>query len=219
VGSNHFNRTGIGFATALVWLNAAGCGGDIGQDSAADPTGRGISPAPVASLASSRHVDSIFTPEESVRRFRVGLPAVAGLSGGARSREGLVRKFVRAVERSDTATIRRLVLDRAEFAYLYYPSSPYAAPPYSQPPGLMWFQIQLNSEKGIVRVLRRFGGQPVPYKGHVCSAAPLRQGENRFWQECTMRLSAGGGTAVKRLFGAIVERGGRFKFVSYANDF
>jgi hypothetical protein len=34
-----------------------------------------------------------------------------------------------------------------------------------------------------------------------------------------MRLSVDGGTAAKRLFGAIVERGGRFKFVSYANGF
>lgn len=218
MGSNRCNRIGMWLATALVCLNAA-CGRDAGQDSAADRTGEGITPAPVASLASSRHVDSIFPLEESVRRFRVGLPSVSGLSGGARSREGLVRKFVGAVARSDTATIRRLVLDRAEFAYLYYPSSPYAARPYSQPPGLLWLQIQLNSEKGIVRVLRRYGGHRLSHATHECPAAPLRQGENRLWQACSMRLSVDGVTTGKRLFGTIVERDGRFKFVSYANDF
>jgi hypothetical protein len=31
-------------------------------------------------------------------------------------------------------------------------------------------------------------------------------------------VSGGGDTTRQRLFGSIVERGGRFKFVSYAND-
>jgi hypothetical protein len=201
----------------LVGLGA-GCG-DSSPPSGAGRVSRSADTLPVASLASSRHVDSILPLNESIRRFRVGLTAVTTLSGGAESRAALVRAFVRAVERSDTATIRRLVMDRAEFAYLYYPSSPLAAPPYSQPPGLLWLQFQLNSEKGIVRVLRRYGEHAVPYASHRCPAARARQGENLLWEGCTLRLAVDGDTVEKRLFGTIVERGGRFKFVSYANDF
>ena len=193
---------------ALAWLGA-GC----------RESGRVSGSLPVTSLASSRKVDSILPPEESLRRFRAGLAPVMELSGGAESRGALVQAFIRAVERSDTATIRKLVLNRAEFAYLYYPSSPLAAPPYRQPADLLWMQIQLNSEKGIVRVLRRYGGDSIPYASHRCPAGGSRQGDLRLWQGCTLRLATAGGTVEKRLFGTIVERDGRFKFVSYANDF
>ena len=215
---SRFRPAGNLLAAALVGLTA-GCG-ESSRASGVDRAARSADTLPVASLASSRHVDSILPLNESIRRFRGGLAPVAALSGGAGSRAGLVRAFLRAVERSDTATIRRLVLGSAEFAYLYYPSSPLAAPPYSQPPGLLWMQIQLNSEKGIVRVLRRYGGHALSYGSHRCAAPRSRPGENRLWEGCTLRLAVDGGNmAEKRLFGTILERGGRFKFVSYANDF
>jgi len=162
-------------------------------------------------------VDSILPPEEAMRRFRAGLAEVDSLSGGASSRGELVRRFVRAVEKQDTAELRTLLLNRAEFAYLYFPGSRFSRPPLRTDPALLWFQMQMNSEKGIVRLLRRKGGTDAGLRGHECEDAPVVEGENRLWEKCTVRVTEGGVERADRWFGSVIERGGRYKLVSYAN--
>jgi hypothetical protein len=72
-----------------------------------------------------------------------------------------------------------------------------------------------SSEKGIGRALRRFGGERLVLRGYWCDAGPERQGPNLIWTGCVVRLDAAPDGL--RLFGAIIERAGRFKFLSYAN--
>lgn len=190
---------------ACAWL--AGCG-----------IGSAEEPQPEQSAHLSAVVDSAFSPEEELRRFTAGVEATDTLSGGATSREALVRRYVGALERHDTAAIRDMALSRAEFAYLYYPNSQYTRPPMRQDPGLVWFQIQQNSEKGIVRALRRYGGEQLGYDSHRCDPEPEVRNELHLWTGCVVEARLGeANVEAYRLFGTIVERGGRFKFVSYAN--
>lgn len=176
-------------------------------------------PSPPDSATSTSYVDSIFPIEEELRRFRATLTeAPVALEGGASSREELVRHFLGALERQDTVAINAMVLSRGEFAYLYYPSTPYVRPPYEMGPSLLWFIGQERGHKGIVRALRRYGGRPLGYLGHRCDPEPRREGENLLWSGCTLQFAqAPGDTGEVRLFGSIVERDARFKFVSYAN--
>jgi hypothetical protein len=141
------------------------------------------------------------------------------LSGGAPTREALVRRLVRAVTLRDTTSVREMVLSRAEFAYLYYPHSPFTREPHKQMAGLVWFLTQANSSKGITRAFERLGGQALRYRAHGCNGRPKRQGPNLVWEDCIVRLTDGGTQAEMRLFGSIIQRDGRVKFVSYANDF
>jgi len=47
---------------------------------------------------------------------------------------------------------------------------------------------------------------------------PQAEGANRLWHACRVRRTAEAGAALEqRLFGSIIERDGRYKFVSYAN--
>jgi hypothetical protein len=141
------------------------------------------------------------------------------LERGESSRDALVRRFVRALEMSDTAALLALHLTRAEFAYLYYPFTQYTRPPYELSPALLWFLIEQNSEKGLVRLLRRYGGRPLGYVGYRCEQEPQREGANRLWNACRIKRKVESGELVEeRLFGSIIERDGRYKFVSYAND-
>lgn len=176
-------------------------------------------PSPPDSAATISYVDSIFPIEEELRRFRATVTeAPDALEGGASSRDALVHSFVGALERQDTAALGAMVLSRGEFAYLYYPSTPYVRPPYETSPALLWFMSQERGQKGIVRALRRYGGRPLGYVGHRCDPEPRREGENLLWGGCALRLApAPGDTAELRLFGSIMERDGHFKFVSYAN--
>ena len=165
-------------------------------------------------------VDSIIPIDEALRRFRADLGAAPTTLDGERSRDALVRRFVRAVETRDTSALRAMALSRAEFAYLYYPESPLSRRPYEEPPALLWFRIQEGSSAGAVRVLRRHGGAPLGFVSYGCEGAPKREGASAFWERCRVRrVRAPGDTVDERLFGSIVARDGRYKFVSYANDF
>ena len=209
-------------AVALTSALAAACE-RTRADAPAPPADRGDASDSAGSVASrtppALPVDSYLPPAESLRRFRAGLSAVTALAGGAPSRDALVRAFVRAVETRDTRAVNRLIVSRAEFAYVYYPTSPFRTPPYELDPQMAWFQLRTQSEKGISRLLDRFGGRPLGVVGYDCPSPPLRQGENRVWEGCTVRRVADGAAATGRLFGSILERGGRFKFLGYGNDF
>lgn len=162
-------------------------------------------------------VDSAIPIEVALERFRHGLARPVGLTGGFKTREELVRRFVAALEASDTAALRRMVLRKDEFAWFYYPSSHLSRPPYELRPGLLWFQMQGQSEKGASLLLSDRAGAALGYVEHDCASERLEE-ENRIYGDCSLRrVTAAGDTLAERLFGLVLERGGAFKFVSYAN--
>ena len=163
------------------------------------------------------HVDSILPRDEALRRFKQGTRATEALSGGTTSRDALVRAFVSALAARDTARLGRLALDRDEFAYLYYPTTPQGRPPYDLAPDLMWFTLQTGSDKGLGRALEANGGRSLRLASYHCDPMPSREGENLVWGPCVVRYRVDGRLREARLFGLILERQGRFKFVSYGN--
>ncbi len=195
-------RTGQFMLVAALGLGAA-CG---------DGGASGARPAAAATVT-----DSALPIEEALRRFRAGSTEPTGLLGGAPDRETLVRRFVAALEIRDTAALRGLVLGKDEFAWLYYPSTPMSRPPYELPPDLMWFQLQGQSERGAALLLGERAGAPLGYLTHTCGSE-RSEGGNRIFGHCVLRRATPvGDTLDERLFGLILERGGVFKFVSYAN--
>jgi hypothetical protein len=174
-------------------------------------------PAQAAAASPPQHVDSVIPRDVELARFRAGLEPPVGLVGGAPTRDLLVQRFVRALERSDTVGLAALAINRGEFAYLYYPTNPEAQPPYDLSPGLMWFMMEEGSHKGLIRALEKRGGHGLGLIGHRCDGPPIHQGDNTVWSLCLVQHRDGGDTVQERLFGPIVERGGTFKFVSLAN--
>ena len=168
-----------------------------------------------AVAAAGGTVDSILPVAEALARFRDGLDRVDTLRHAATSREALVDRWAQAVAASDTAALNALLLDRAEFAWLYYPGSRMSLPPYEAPPGLLWGQLLASSNEGAAQVLRRLGGGPFRVTELRCPAPPVTEGRNRLHERCDVRVGAERG--VTRLFGTILERDGRFKFLGYAN--
>jgi hypothetical protein len=163
-------------------------------------------------------VDSLLPRDEALRRFREGLPTVDSLIGGAGSRDELVESFMRALGAGDTTAIVNLAITRPEFAYLYYPTAARGLPPYDLEPGLMWFMLFEESNRGIRRALQAYGGTPVRLVDYDCGAGALQEGENRTYGPCVVRWRAESGDTVSaRLVSQILERGGRFKVLSYAN--
>lgn len=166
------------------------------------------------------HVDSILPIDTLLARFRATLPDTPRtLAGGERSPESITRRLLSALQEQDTATVRRLVLSRAEFAWLYYPHTRFTKPPYEMGPELLWLQMGAASEKGAVRLLRRYGGSRLRFEAIDCPDSVTVEGPNRIRVGCTVRFAAADSAARSlRLFGGLLERDGRYKFVSYAND-
>jgi hypothetical protein len=165
-----------------------------------------------------RVVDSILPREEALGRFRDGMRPVDSLVGGASSLDSLVRRYLQAVRDSDTTALAALAVSRREFAWLYYPTATQARPPYDLEPGLLWFMLFEHSNQGIRRTLRLQGGRPMRLVDYDCGTSPQREGENLLHGPCLVRWTdEGGDTTAGQLFARILERGGRFKFLSYAN--
>jgi hypothetical protein len=167
-------------------------------------------------------VDSILPVEEELRRFRaaVGGDATKTLKNGSASRDALVRRFMKSLRANDSADLRAMLLTAREFADLVYPESPYTHPPYRQAPSLVWMQIEQPSESGLTRVIRRLGGQRLRLIASTCRRKPDVQGANKIWTDCSVRfVDVLGNTKTTKLFGSIIEREQRFKFVSYTNDY
>jgi hypothetical protein len=190
----------------LASLAIGGCAaGEAREAAAAD--------APLAGV-----VDSILPPKEALRRFRADLPEVTALTGGASSRDALVRRFLSALEARDTATLREMVLSRAEYAWLYYPASAFAREPYYQMPQLNWFLNIEDSQKGITRLFTRYGGRDLQFASYECPQAERFDGGLRMWDRCVVSFVHDGAEKQMRMFGSIAERNGQFKFYSYVND-
>lgn len=162
-------------------------------------------------------VDSIVPREVALARFRAPLPAVTALAGGAASREALIRAFVHAVTAGDTAALRGLTLSRAEFAWLYYPTATQGLPPYDLSPGLMWTMLELHGASGLRHALDAYSGRLARYVAHTCDPRVSSEGANTLYGPCVVQLNVAGHRAEQQLFGLIVHRAGRFKFVSLAN--
>lgn len=164
-------------------------------------------------------VDSVASREVELARFRADLPEVVALSGGAESRDALVAAVARAIEAGDTTALSALVLSRAEYAWLYYPTSAQGLPPYDLAPGLYWFMLEGRNRQGLSFIVRERSGHPFRMVGYDCGPAVTSEGANRLHGPCVVRrLQAPGDTVTERYFSQIIERDGRFKVVAYYGD-
>ena len=170
-------------------------------------------------VAAGGVVDSILPIAEQLRRFRDALPPTDTLRHASPSRDALVTRWAAAIARNDTSDLNAMIMDRDEFAWLYYTDSPLSKPPYEAPPELLWGQLLASSNKGATQLVNRFGGSRVTASRLRCPTPPDTQGANVLHSKCEVRLTAPGKTPVDGiLFGTILERGGRFKFVGLSTD-
>jgi hypothetical protein len=156
--------------------------------------------------------------DSALSLFRRNLAPVSSLEHGESSVGRLVARLERGLRASDTAVIRSIVMSRREFAFLYFPTSPFTRPPTKQEPGLAWFLHIEASQKGATRLLNRFGGRPVRIIGNQCRGEPRREGRNVLWDDCLQTVVDGRDTLRTRLFGGVYQREGMFKILTYAND-
>lgn len=163
-------------------------------------------------------VDSALAVDSLLQRFQATLEPTQLLRNAAPSREVLTRRYLDALARSDTNALRALHISRAEYAYLYFPTSRMMKPPYELSPEVAWLLLSAESGDGLSAALRKFGGRRFALESVRCPGEALREGSNVIWRECVVRYrSEPQHRGEQALFAAIIERDGQFKFFSYAN--
>ena len=170
-----------------------------------------------SNVRSAQPADSQASMSFLLRRFqaRAGTPST-DLSGGATDLDGLARAFVNALEKRDTMAVERMIVTVPEFAHLYFPQSIFMRAPYELDPAVVWMQLDAATTTGMRRALARYGGTRLGYLGIECRPADI-QGLARI-HGCDVRRIDGRGEVIReRLFGPVLERGGRFKFLSLQN--
>jgi hypothetical protein len=163
-------------------------------------------------------VDSALPMPELIARFQAesGLRPDS-LTSGAHSPESLARAFVAALGGRDTSALRSLAVSRPEYGYLIFPASGMSQPPYELDPAVAWLMLGLESEKGAARALAFAEAAQLSFVGLECPE-PERRITHRLWSDCMVRLRVGNGSVQRaKLFGQVVEVGGRYKFLSYSN--
>ncbi len=200
---------------ALCLLTLVASCGETGPRTAADSQAAHVR----AVAAAGGVVDSILPIAEHLKRFRETLTRQPDTLGSASaSVDALVARWAAAVAANDSAAFDAMVIDAAEFAWLYYPESKMSKAPYEAPPGLLWGQILASSNAGVSAVLKMFGAQPLQVDAIKCPESVV-EGPNRLHERCVVILRRGASAAQEgRFFGTILERDGRFKFVGLASE-
>jgi hypothetical protein len=190
----------------------------LATQSACARTADSTSDSATSARTTPEHVDSIVPREVALTRFRKDVPdSLSELESEFTTRDAVVAAFVKRLAARDTAGLRAMALSKAEFAWIYYPTNPIGLPPYDLSPGLMWFQFEGNSRKGLVHALEERGGRDLKVVGYRCESTTT-EGDNRVHNRCALKkLQAPGDTVPEVLFGGIIERHGRFKLIGFTN--
>ncbi len=163
-------------------------------------------------------VDSIFTPEEALRRFQTeagGVP-VTSLSGGERSLDALLTRYWATLVRGDSLALTPIVLSKPEFAYLYFPESD--EPGNGMQPHISWLLLSNNSGRGLSRALATAAKSDSTLRGTTCSDRKLRAGVSTIIGPCAIIRMKDALPDTVWITAHVIERGGVYKLMSFANE-
>ena len=231
------------FAPLTRWIaplalpvTVAACGGEPAADTTdgvvRQPIPRGVDPAMVTwrsdgvivpskdSLQKTPGyvVDSLFTPEEDLRRFQATVvgPVPTQLSGGAASTDALIREYWALLSTGDTLSMSPLVVSRGEYAYLYFPGSVEATS--GMPPAIGWELIVRQSGRGLTRALRIAQVGPSVIKSVTCSDTPRVSGKNTIYGPCGVVITRDGTEQTVWVVKSLIERDGVHKLFGLQNE-
>lgn len=162
-------------------------------------------------------VDSIFPPEEALRRFQAESTPVTALTGGASSTDELLRRYWETLQSGDSLALRPYVVNKAEFAYLYFPESNEAE--NGLQPHVSWLLYSNNGGRGLSRALTLASTESVPITGTACLEDRTQTiGKNLVHGPCGVVRMLGARPDTVWIAQHIIERDGVFKLLSFANE-
>jgi len=191
-GSGAAGASRLLFAAALA-LALAGCGRGSSSEDAAPAAA--VSPAVEAS------------------------PEVERLRPTWGSAEEAAEVFLEALAADDVERMRSTALSGEEFADVVWPELPSSRPNHNVPLDYAWRDLNQKSTNSLGRISRRYGG-----RRHRLERVEFLSETTDYITFAVHRdarlvlVDEEGVTRRLRLFGSMIERGGRWKLFSFVND-
>lgn len=135
------------------------------------------------------------------------------------SPEALSRAVLAAIERRDANALRALALTKEEFTEYVWPELPAARPERNLSPSFVWGDLNQKSNITLRQTLAAHGGKKyelisIRYLGDTTAYESYRVHRE---SELTVK-DAEGNERQLRMFGSVIEKGGRYKVFSYVID-
>lgn len=167
----------------------------------------------LAFLAAAVGAVSLAAGQTAERRETLPEPV---LEGGLASLEELCCVFVERLNRGDRNGLAALAIGAKEFADLVFPHLPAARPGSNLTPEFLWAQTEMRSRIGLDDTLR-YAGRGFVFLGVSVGDVEIL-GACRLFREVRLDLQDAAGRRIRqRLFGSVLECGGRYKLYSFVH--
>ncbi|MCL4848942.1 MAG: hypothetical protein KJ066_20510 [Acidobacteria bacterium] len=146
-------------------------------------------------------------------------PSPAPLEHTFESPEALAREVLKLVEFRDTHRLGQLALSEREFADLVWPELPASRPERNLPLDYVWTDLRTKSRAHLGRIAEQFGGRRYELVGVSFRGETTTYRSYAVHRKAELIVRAADGNEDRlRLFGSVLERGGRYKLFSFVVD-
>lgn len=141
------------------------------------------------------------------------------LPGSVESPEALARAVLTAVERRDAHALRALALNKDEFTEHVWPELPAARPERNLSASFVWGDLSQKSNIMLRETLAAHGGKKYELAGIRFLGETTQYRSYRVQRESELTVKGPDGAQRQiRMFGSMIEKGGRYKVFSYVID-
>ncbi|GMV22735.1 MAG: hypothetical protein AMXMBFR57_26840 [Acidimicrobiia bacterium] len=145
-------------------------------------------------------------------------PTPVPLSPSFESKDAAVQAFLDALAARDAATLERLAVNETEFLKHIWPALPASRPEVGMPGERAWQDQHLKNVGFLANVLSEHGGQRYELVAASFGAAPTTYGTFTVHPKTRLDVRLNGQVTEVRLFGSMIESGGRWKIYSFIVD-
>ena len=145
-------------------------------------------------------------------------PTAIPLTPSYASKDAAVTAFLQALAARDTDTLAQLVVNQNEFLKHIWPALPASRPAVGMPADRAWAEQSQRNAAFLAQTLAEHGGRRYELVAVSFGAPATTYGAFTLHPEATLDVRETGGVRELRLFGSMLESGGRWKIYSFVVD-
>ncbi len=132
------------------------------------------------------------------------------------SPEAIGQAVIEALNRGDAAGLHRLRVGRDDYLSWLWPTFPSSRPPYNFPPDFAWSNLNKQCAIGVEKWIRRYGNMNLTLVDIRFEHPTEKYRGFRLLRGTVLTVQTTDGKKVElRLLGSVVEKGARYKLMSY----
>ncbi len=130
----------------------------------------------------------------------------------------MVEAFLRGLAARDATTLSGMAVSESEFLKYIWPALPASRPDVGMPAGRAWADQAQRNAAYLSQTLAGHGGREYRLVAVTFGGETTDYGAYRIHREATLDVRGPNGPVALRLFGSLVESGGRWKIYSFVVD-